>query len=339
MDFLITCKSNYEKILARESDGYQLKPSQQGQGWVLLKGDDKAAFTDLCFACHVLLSPLNVSAASVNALTEKLVNLFGQHVGSTRILGPWPFLFFSSTEGPLIQHAKTVEKYCFQKLQKKMSRVTKLAREGIPAGAKFAEGFFVYFTGFNQALVSFQALSQGQQRMTMDPQAPSRSYLKIEESFQVFGRAPRENEKVIDLGASPGGWSHSALKRGASVIAVDNGPLREPVKSHPRVHHLKADALKYRHEEALPVDWLLCDVLEKPEMILELLEKWFSHRWCRFFIVNLKVGRLDSVALLKSIRDKNKGLAPYCKELCIRQLYHDREEITLMGEVKPPSSS
>jgi 23S rRNA C2498 (ribose-2'-O)-methylase RlmM len=50
--------------------------------------------------------------------------------------------------------------------------------------------------------------------------------------------------------------------------------------------------------------------------------------------VNLKLGRRDPVEVLKELRDAQKGLFPYCQELYVRQLYHDREEITLMGEVR-----
>jgi 23S rRNA (cytidine2498-2'-O)-methyltransferase len=170
--------------------------------------------------------------------------------------------------------------------------------------------------------------------MMMDPQAPSRSYLKIEESFRIFGRAPGDGETVIDLGAAPGGWSLSALKRGATVIAIDNGPLREPVLSHPNIRHLKADALKYEPRENGPVDWLLCDVLEDPDLIINLLRKWLSRKWCRCFVVNLKVGRHDPVTVLRKLKDPSEGLARHCRTLLVRQLYHDREEITLMGEVK-----
>ena len=41
-----------------------------------------------------------------------------------------------------------------------------------------------------------------------------------------MGLEPMPGERVCDLGAAPGGWSYSAAKRGASVVAVDNGPLK-----------------------------------------------------------------------------------------------------------------
>jgi 23S rRNA (cytidine2498-2'-O)-methyltransferase len=338
MNFLITCKPDFEKILAREIalDGLALKT--QGKGWVLAQGDDAAHpdefLSDLCFAQYILENPVEISATSVNSLAEKLVETFVTHIGSARIVEPWPFLFFSSGDEQLIHHAGTVQERWTEKLRKKMSRVARLAMEGIPSGAQFAEGFFVQFTDFNKTQVAFRAMSQGQQRMKMDPQAPSRSYLKIEESFHVFGCEPQENETVVDLGAAPGGWSWGALKRGAFVTAVDNGPLREPVRSHSKMTHLEADALKYRPDEGKTVDWLLCDVLEQPDIILDILQKWLSQRWCRRFVVNLKVGRLDPIMVLKRIRDPKNGLPQYCRSLASRQLYHDREEITLMGQVK-----
>jgi len=83
-----------------------------------------------------------------------------------------------------------------------------------------------------------------------------------------------------------------------------------------------------------PVDWLLCDVLEEPNIIFKLLEKWLKQKWCRYFIANIKVGRNDPILLLKKIRHNQKGLSRLCDPLIMRQLYHDRKEITLMGRVK-----
>ncbi len=338
MDVLITCKEGSEKIASNEIVFYNGKVQSKGRGWILAQWTNPAQppnaapLADPCFAHYLLENPVKISAASVNSLTEKLIDLFTSHIAGQKIVDPWPLLFSCSDEEQLIQRVKTVEKYWLEKIQKKMSRVAKLARKGLPRSPEFTEGFFVHFTALNEAFVSFRALSAGQQRMQMDPEAPSRSYLKIEEAFRIFGHEPRKNETVIDLGAAPGGWSFSALKRGAVVTAIDNGPLKGVVKTHPHMTHLTVDALSYQPEQ--PVDWLLCDMLELPEVILHLLDKWTNRKWCRYFIVNLKVGRHDPILLLKKLRDPQKGLQSCCEILYIRQLYHDREEITLMGKLK-----
>ena len=335
MNTFLTCKEGFEKVLAREGVFYGLTPKSQGQGWVLADGEGKSTFQEgggLCFACEILKGALDIRTTSVNAFTDKLLDVFLTHLGSRHIVDSWAFHFFSCGKEQLIHHAGTLQERWFEKFRKKMSRVAKLAQAGIPQGPAFGEGLFVCVTDFNQAYVSFQAISQGQQRMKMDPQAPSRSYLKIEEAFHIFGRCPQAGETVIDLGAAPGGWSHGSLKRGASVIAVDNGPLREPVKSHPNMTHLQSDALTYQHQSPQPVGWLLCDVLETPEVIIEMMHKWLGRKWCRRFIVNLKLGRRDPIVVLKNLRDPQRGLVSYCQTFYARQLYHDRDEITLMGE-------
>lgn len=337
---LLTCKAGYEKTLAREISLYDVHLQTKGSGWILAQWGERTLskqhdtpLTDPCFAYHILKNPITIRATSVNDFTEKLINLFLTHISQKRITQPWAHSFLSSGNEQLIKRANTIKKQWFNKMLKKMSRVAKLAEEGIPSSSKFTDGFFVHLADFKQAFVSFKALSAGQQRMRMDSHAPARSYLKIEEAFLILGHEPRKNETVVDLGAAPGGWSYSALKRGASVTAIDNGPLKGPVKSSQNISHLKVDAITYCQGRSNPADWLFCDILDKPEVTLNLLKKWLRQKWCRYFIASIKVGRNDPIQLLRMIRDHQKGLLPYCKYLHIRQLYHDREEITLMGKV------
>src|SRR5690606_25054254 len=106
--------------------------------------------------------------------------------------------------------------------------------------------------------------TNGQRRMADDSLAPSRSYLKVEEAYVVLGREPAAGETVVDLGAAPGGWSYSAAKRGAQVIAVDNGPLKGGALDHPRIEHRREDAFGFRPPGGRAFDWLFCDLVEDP---------------------------------------------------------------------------
>jgi len=325
MNTLLTCKEDCEKILEREIALYQGAPAQRGRGWILAQWTQRP--DELCFAHHLLEEPLAVREASVNALGDKLVEVFTQQLGQKRLERPWPFAFLSAADEKLLHRAGTIEKRFLERLQKKMARVAKLAAPGASG-----EGFFVHVSDFREAFVSFKATSFGQKRMHMDPKAPSRSYLKLEEAFSIFGQAPKADELVVDLGAAPGGWSYSALSRGAAVIAVDNGPLKDPVKSHPNIEHLTVDAFKYSPKQ--DADWLLCDMLETPAIVLGLLQEWLNKKRCRRFVVNFKIQRTDPILLLKKLTHPTEGLTSYCRTLKIRQLYHDREEITVMGEIK-----
>ena len=332
MNLLITCKKSYENILAREAALNNIDVTHSGLGHIFASSNLKTLKTEFCFAELILKDPYEVLANSANDLAVKLSNLFTEYIKNKSINLSLPFIFAFSPEDKLNLRVKTVKKTWFKKISKKVSRVSKLLDENLTLTDGFQEGFFVYFTGFNKAFVSFFALSGKQQRMQMDPLAPSRSYLKIEEAYLLLGYQPKINETVIDLGAAIGGWSYSALKRKAKVIAIDNASLKEPVKSHPNLIQLKEDALKFKPDKNKSADWLFCDIIENPEIILKLLNTWLKNAWCRKFIVNLKIGRSDPIAIIKKIKDVKTGLTPYCSSLKIRQLYHDREEITLVGK-------
>ena len=119
-----------------------------------------------------------------------------------------------------------------------------------------------------------------------DKQAPSRAYRKLEETLAWMGRAPRQDETVVDLGGAPGGWAHTALKRGAFVTAVDRSPLIPPAAGHPRLIQVRGDAFAFVPPE--PVDWLLCDVICEPSRSVGLIERWAAQSWCRNLVVTVK---------------------------------------------------
>jgi 23S rRNA (cytidine2498-2'-O)-methyltransferase len=109
------------------------------------------------------------------------------------------------------------------------------------------------------------------------------------------------------------------------VTAVDNGPMKAG-GLHPGITHKEEDAFKFAPPS--PVDWLFCDMVEDPERIVALLERWLDAGWCRRFVVNLKFGRADPVALLR----RAESLRGRCAVLKFRHLFHDREEFTAVGE-------
>ena len=66
-----------------------------------------------------------------------------------------------------------------------------------------------------------------------------------------------------------------------------------------------------------------------------LVTPWLREGWCRHFVINLKFGRTDPLALLRTVRAAGSPFAAYATRLHIRHLYHDREEFTLVGETQP----
>jgi 23S rRNA (cytidine2498-2'-O)-methyltransferase len=328
---LLLCQAGYEALLAREvTEGGRV--IEQGPGWVLAGG---ARPVESVFAHLTLVDPVEVKGDSVNALAQKVADFFLASLRGERIEAAWPCIW----QGPaeivgLGRRITSVEAAFGEILKKKLARIAKLAAFELPRGAGPARGLLVYFTDFGRAFVARNGLAHGQRRMADDDLAPSRSYLKIEEAYIVLGREPQAGETVVDLGAAPGGWSYSAAKRGARVIAIDNGPLKGGALNHPLIEHRLEDAFKFAPPAGVTYDWLFCDMVEEPHNVLRnIIEPWLGQHWCRRFVINLKFGRVDPLAFVRELRAPDSPLLKHAPGTRIRQLYHDREEFTLVGEV------
>jgi 23S rRNA (cytidine2498-2'-O)-methyltransferase len=307
----------------------------------LPRGLTPRAASDLAFAHLTLRDPIEVTGESVNALASRVADYFLTSLRGERIEAAWPSVWLGPAElVGLGRRIGAVESACGELLKKKLSRVAKLAVADVPRGVSAdgtgARGLFVFFADFGRMFVAREAFVHGQRRMADDELAPSRSYLKVEEAYIILGREPAARETVCDLGAAPGGWSYSAAKRGARVVAIDNGPLKGGALGHAGIEHRMEDAFRFSPASvaAEKFDWLFCDMVEEPHHVLRgIVEPWLARGWCRRFVINLKFGRVDAIGLLRELRAPDSPFSQYAPGSRIRQLYHDREEFTVVGEV------
>jgi len=175
-------------------------------------------------------------------------------------------------------------------------------------------------------------------RLRMPSDAPSRSTLKLDEAFQVFVPAHEREERIssgmnaVDLGAAPGGWTYQLVRRGMMVQAIDNGPMAEALMETGQVKHVQTDGFKFRPKKK-NVTWLVCDMVEKPARVGELMTSWLLDGDCKEAIFNLKLPmkrRYAAVAeYLQHIKETLQEHGRGKFELQAKQLYHDREEITV----------
>jgi Predicted SAM-dependent methyltransferase len=79
------------------------------------------------------------------------------------------------------------------------------------------------------------------------------------------------------------------------------------------------------------VDWMVCDIVEKPARNSALLETWLGEGLCREAVVNLKLPMKQRYAEVRRLLDrieegfKERGIRV---SIGCKQLYHDREEVT-----------
>ena len=163
--------------------------------------------------------------------------------------------------------------------------------------------------------------------------APSRSTLKLDEAFLHFlGKdSPllQPAMTAVDLGAAPGGWTWQLVRRSIRVTAVDNGPMDKNLLESGIVEHLRTDGFRYRPRK--PVDWLVCDMIEQPSRIADLVGRWLAEGHCRHAIFNLKLPmkkRYEEVLRCADIIGDAMDAKDLGFSLRFKQLYHDREEVT-----------
>lgn len=179
-------------------------------------------------------------------------------------------------------------------------------------------------------------LPGGIRRLRFPAAAPSRSTLKLEEAWHEF--VPREEwstrltegMQAADLGAAPGGWTWQLVRRGMHVFALDNGPMNGDLMATGMVEHLREDGFVW--EPPYRLDWLVCDIVDKPARVTAMVERWLVRRWCREAVFNLKLPmkrRWEEVDRCLALLDEALHVAGIRAELRCRHLYHDREEVTV----------
>ncbi|HWP94223.1 MAG TPA: 23S rRNA (cytidine(2498)-2'-O)-methyltransferase RlmM [Gammaproteobacteria bacterium] len=221
-----------------------------------------------------------------------------------------------------------------------------LRAAGIATDAAGAPRLQVFFTDSRHAFVGLVDPARaapwpmGIPRLKMPRGAPSRSTLKLDEAFQVLlgaeerARLLRPGLRAVDLGAAPGGWTWQFVRRHIAVVAVDNGALDPALLESGLVEHRREDGFRYRPPR--PVDWLVCDMVEQPRRITALVADWLARGDCRQALFNLKLPMKQRYAMVQEClaafeaRLAREGLS--CLLRC-KQLYHDREEVTVFARL------
>ena len=175
-------------------------------------------------------------------------------------------------------------------------------------------------------------------RLKFPKDAPSRSTLKLDEGLLVLlddherERWLKPGMTAVDLGAAPGGWTWQLVRRSIQVTAIDNGPMDSRLLDSGLVDHHRVDGFRYQPPK--PVDWMVCDMVEQPRRVAARMAEWLAQGWCQMTMFNLKLPmkkRLDEVDLCRDIFVER--LAGKNLDWRARQLYHDREEVTVFARI------
>lgn len=168
--------------------------------------------------------------------------------------------------------------------------------------------------------------------------APSRSSAKLDEAFATMlndderERLLKPGMTAVDLGAAPGGWSWVLARRHLRVTAIDNGSLAAHVLDSGLVDHIRADGFVWQPPRS--VDWLVCDMVEQPARVAALMGQWLRPGLCRHALFNLKLPMKKRYAETLRCLEIVRHSAERPIRLRCRQLYHDREEVTVFISIQ-----
>jgi 23S rRNA (cytidine2498-2'-O)-methyltransferase len=177
----------------------------------------------------------------------------------------------------------------------------------------------------------------GIQRLKMPSEAPSRSTLKLEEAISTFFTKQQASAlfssgmRAADLGACPGGWCYQLIKRKLIVEAVDHGEIADNLMQTGLIEYYPEDGFLYRPQQG-NVDWLVCDMIEQPTRVSELMLSWLVSGKANACIFNLKLPMNKRHKVVLPILERlnaqlNDRFGQFLLEA--KHLYHNRDEVTV----------
>ncbi|NWG39105.1 MAG: 23S rRNA (cytidine(2498)-2'-O)-methyltransferase RlmM [Hydrogenophilaceae bacterium] len=340
---LLYCRAGFEKECAQDitqacenlgiagwckaspNAGYVMfHPTQAGDMATLQK---RLRFEDLTFSRQMIFARGPLALQSENRLPP-LVE------AARSLLGPFGQLWLETAD---TNEAKELSAFCrkFEPHLKKALIQANLLKLDVPKLPRLHVFFLDSSTAWAGTSQPGHSSNwpMGIPRLRMPRGAPSRSTLKLAEALlEMLSEQAREQlrpgRRAIDLGASPGGWTWQLVQRGMKVTAVDNGPMDATLMESGLVEHLRADGFTFRPR--YPIDWLVCDMVDKPARVVDLVARWFERGDCRAALFNLKLPmkrRFEEVQLARNVLESRLEST---WRIRMRQLYHDREEITCL---------
>jgi 23S rRNA (cytidine2498-2'-O)-methyltransferase len=117
---------------------------------------------------------------------------------------------------------------------------------------------------------------------------PSRAYLKLWEALTLYGQIPGPDERCLDLGSSPGGWTWVLGQLGSTVVSVDKAPLDPRVMALPNVGFRQESAFGLDPTSLPDIDWLFSDIICYPRRLHDLICRWIENPRLKHAIATIK---------------------------------------------------
>lgn len=193
------------------------------------------------------------------------------------------------------------------------------------------------YMGISLARENLSAWPGGMRHFAQTPEQISRAEFKLLEALEVFGVTLPERGRALDLGAAPGGWTRLLLEAGLKVVAVDPAKLDPRLFRRPGLIHFRGYAERYLEIEEPGNKPQLFDVIlndmrmdarDAARLLIEMRGKLHPDG---FILSTLKLPHATaSIDPLRNLREATSLLSRYFDLVRARQLFHNRQEVTVI---------
>jgi 23S rRNA (cytidine2498-2'-O)-methyltransferase len=196
------------------------------------------------------------------------------------------------------------------------------------------------YLGVSRTAQNRSAWPGGMQRFRHEEGRISRAEHKLLEAIAVFRLELPAKGTALDMGAAPGGWTHLLCESGLQVVAVDPADLDPRLHRKPGVIHVRKRIQDYLTSDRrfdLIVNDMRMDALES----VAIMEQAFpSLKPGGLAVQTLKLPKALKAAhhTLETIREALTRLTQSYTLVGARQLYHNRSEVTVALQRRPPIS-
>lgn len=219
-----------------------------------------------------------------------------------------------------------------ERLQEQGIRASRSGPDQILSACITPDGIVLGLNGVANALTDWPG---GRVRLARPKGQISRSEFKLEELFRTTDLPIPTTGIALDLGAAPGGWTRILRQRGLRVWAVDPADLDPRIGRDPDVHHIRTTARPFLVQSNLEADLVVNDMRMTADLSVAVM---------RGAVLRLKPGgvaiqtlKITPHGALRTVRNALSALGEQYEILFARQLYHNRNEVTVVAR-RPTTS-
>ncbi len=207
--------------------------------------------------------------------------------------------------------------------------------EGVAPGAKILEVIIDepnrWWIAAKYAQKSYDFWPGGVPDLFFPDEVISRAYYKIAEAFSWGGIQLRPGEKVVEIGASPGGACQWLLDRGTKVTGIDPAEMDERIVNHPNFTHWRNRSREVKRRAFQGFRVLVCDANVTPNYTLDTVEAIVMYPTSRFrlLVLTMKLPDWEHAQKIPEHLERVKSWGFESVEA--RQLGHNRREYCLLA--------